>query len=142
MDSKFKQFFVDNRKKFSVAAAMLLSFVFGFSIALVRAAPSSPSPYANSTPVSINDQTLAGDSADSGDAAVATPTPTPKPKTAAAVPVGAKVDPTCIVKAKKKTTGTSLYYVAGDISYNRVKPTDCFQTEADAQAAGFTKAGG
>ena len=137
-----KQVVIDNKKKIIAAAAVLLSFVFGFSLALVRAAPRSP--YGNSTPVKLDDQTQqadggAGDSTaksqESTKVAAASPT-------TGAVAVVPKVDQSCVVKAKKKTTGTSLYYIAGNISYNRVKATDCFKTEAEAQAAGFKKAGG
>jgi pectate lyase len=142
-----KQLVLDNRKRIVIAGAMLLSFVFGFSLALVRTAPSSA--YGNSTPVSLNDQTDPGSSdGGNGVANAATRTGTSggvaggTAKSVAAIPVKAKNDANCIVKAKKKATGTSLYYVAGDISYNRVKQTDCFKTEAEAQAAGFKKAGG
>ena len=137
-----------DRKKVVVGAAMLLSFVFGFLVAMVRTAPSSA--YGNSTPVLLGNQTGGSsasadgwDGGNGGDStAHATSSRSSTPDGAAAVPVTAATDPSCIVKAKRKTTGTSLYYVAGDISYKRVKQTDCFDTEAEAQAAGFTKAGG
>ena len=50
------------------------------------------------------------------------------------------VDASCPVKAKKSTKGKQVYHVAGDPLYTKIKDPQCFQTEADAQKAGFQKA--
>jgi hypothetical protein len=45
----------------------------------------------------------------------------------------------CIVKGNISSTGSKIYHVKGGAFYDRVKPEQCFNTEAEAQAAGFRK---
>jgi len=45
----------------------------------------------------------------------------------------------CIVKGNISTAGKKIYHVKGGAFYNRVKPEQCFSTEAEALAAGFVK---
>ncbi len=54
--------------------------------------------------------------------------PTAKPSTSA----------DCFVKGNV-SKDSKIYHVLGGSFYNRVKPEQCFQTEAEAQAAGFRK---
>lgn len=44
----------------------------------------------------------------------------------------------CLVKGNI-SKDSKIYHVLGGSFYNRVKPEQCFQTEAEAQAAGFRK---
>lgn len=60
--------------------------------------------------------------------------PTPQPTTAGAATTAAD----CIVKGNISSTG-KIYHVQGGSFYARVKPEQCFSTEAEAQAAGFRK---
>ncbi len=46
---------------------------------------------------------------------------------------------TCVVKGNISSTGKKIYHVQGGAFYNRVKPEQCFNTEAEALAAGFVK---
>ena len=45
----------------------------------------------------------------------------------------------CPVKGNISAQGKKLYHVVGGSFYDRVKPEECFGTEAQAQAAGFVK---
>ncbi len=47
----------------------------------------------------------------------------------------------CLIKGNIAADGRKIYHVPGGASYNRLKsPKACFNTEAEAQAAGFEKA--
>jgi hypothetical protein len=46
----------------------------------------------------------------------------------------------CVVKGNiSTTTGKKIYHVQGGAFYAKVKPEECFKTEAEALAAGFVK---
>ena len=51
----------------------------------------------------------------------------------------APVTQSCPVKGNISAQGKKLYHVVGGSFYDRVKPEECFDTEAQAQAAGFVK---
>ncbi|MBP9686305.1 MAG: hypothetical protein KBD66_00725 [Candidatus Doudnabacteria bacterium] len=80
-----------------------------------------------------------------------TPSPTPAPTVTpsiapitqvTATPVTAATPTTseanCVVKGNISSTG-KIYHTQGGSFYARVKPEQCFVTEAEAQAAGFRK---
>jgi hypothetical protein len=48
-------------------------------------------------------------------------------------------DSTCIVKGNISSSGKKIYHVQGGAFYKIVKPEQCFDTEAQALAAGFVK---
>lgn len=62
--------------------------------------------------------------------------------TASATTSGSTAKPStssdCLVKGNV-SKDSKIYHVLGGSFYNRVKPEQCFQTEAEAQAAGFRK---
>lgn len=45
----------------------------------------------------------------------------------------------CIVKGNISSTDSKIYHIKGGAFYDRVKAEQCFNTEAEAQAAGFRK---
>ena len=45
----------------------------------------------------------------------------------------------CVIKGNISSAGKKIYHVQGGAFYARVKPEECFNTEAEAQAAGFIK---
>ncbi len=45
----------------------------------------------------------------------------------------------CIIKGNISSQGRKLYHMPGGSFYERVNPEQCFATEGEAQAAGFTK---
>jgi hypothetical protein len=47
--------------------------------------------------------------------------------------------PNCIVKGNINSKGFKIYHIKGGAFYNLVKPEQCFNTEAEAVAAGFVK---
>jgi len=69
--------------------------------------------------------------------------PAPAPTQAPAKPVVAVSSSTaatsCIVKGNISSAGKKIYHVQGGTFYARVKPEQCFNTEAEALAAGFIK---
>lgn len=53
---------------------------------------------------------------------------------------GAVVDKTfCVVKGNISSQGKKTYHVKGGSFYDRTNPEQCFNTEAEALAAGFIK---
>jgi hypothetical protein len=45
----------------------------------------------------------------------------------------------CVVKGNISSKGEKIYHIKGGAFYDRTNPEQCFQTEAEAQAAGFRK---
>lgn len=45
----------------------------------------------------------------------------------------------CIVKGNISAKGKKIYHIKGGAFYTKVKPEECFNTEAEALAAGFIK---
>ncbi len=45
----------------------------------------------------------------------------------------------CVIKGNISAAGKKIYHVEGGAFYKRVKPEQCFNTEAEALAAGFIK---
>ncbi|HVY67599.1 MAG TPA: hypothetical protein VHA30_01735 [Patescibacteria group bacterium] len=58
---------------------------------------------------------------------------------ATSTPAVAGAAATCLIKGNISSSGRKLYHVVGGAFYNTVKPEQCFNTEAEALAAGFTK---
>lgn len=50
-------------------------------------------------------------------------------------------DPCTLVRGNIDRNGRKLYHLPGMPNFNQVVPEMCFVTEADAQAAGFVRAG-
>lgn len=107
-----KQVFIENKLKIIFSAALICSFVLGFSFAsvYVSSQDQSSSLLNNSSIQTYNQHKRA------------------------------EIDEDCPVKAKKAKNG-QYYHLPGSILYKRIKPTDCFKNEADAKSAGFTKYG-
>ena len=54
---------------------------------------------------------------------------------------GTSTTASCLIKGNIASgTGKKIYHMPGGASYKIVKPEQCFNTEAEAQAAGFAKA--
>src|SRR3989344_4877421 len=51
----------------------------------------------------------------------------------------AKADGKCVIKGNISTSGM-IYHIPGGASYDKTNPEKCFNTEAEAKAAGFRKA--
>ena len=70
-------------------------------------------------------------------------------KAAAALPAkqptgvvaGTSTTTPCVVKGNISSSGAKIYHIKGGALYNVVKPEQCFNTEAEAVAAGFRKSG-
>jgi hypothetical protein len=62
-------------------------------------------------------------------------------KTAVSVPViqGTTTPANCPIKGNISAKGYKIYHILGGAFYKLVKPEQCFNTEAEAQAAGFVK---
>lgn len=65
------------------------------------------------------------------------PAPTTTPAVQQTEAANATAAP-CVVKGNISSTG-KIYHMQGGSFYARVKPEQCFATEAEAQAAGFRK---
>lgn len=94
-------------------------------------------------PASLPPQTQAAEGEQVNGTPAATPevkgeqtTKTPMQLTKTAAPTQASAN--CPVKGNV-SKDSKIYHVPGGSFYNRVKPEQCFQTEAEATAAGFRK---
>jgi micrococcal nuclease len=67
------------------------------------------------------------------------PAPAPEPRKASgkASPSGGVCPPEFPVKGNHSSSGELIYHVPGGAFYNKTNPEECFETPADAQAAGY-----
>jgi hypothetical protein len=87
----------------------------------------TPEPSSNQSQSGSNPQPAPGPSPISG--------PNPSPAPVGSIPLD------CGGKIKGNISGSNrVYHKPGGSSYNRTKPEACFNTEAEAQAAGFRPA--
>ena len=122
----------ENKDKVVLAVSFVLVFLVGFGTgSYVR-----PSASANTNKSQSNYTT--------------SPAKNPAPKPAAATQTaekgtvaGASTTPasSCLIKGNISTGGRKIYHVPGGALYKVVKPEQCFNTEAEAVAAGFVKSG-
>jgi hypothetical protein len=76
-----------------------------------------------------------------------TPAPAkPTPTKAAATPTvgtvaGTSTPASCLIKGNISSNGRKIYHIPTGALYKVVKPEQCFNTEAEALAAGFVKSG-
>ena len=71
-----------------------------------------------------------------------TPAKTPTAQVAGAATTAASTGAAnCLIKGNISSGGKKIYHVPGGALYKVVKPEQCFNTEAEALAAGFVKSG-
>jgi hypothetical protein len=115
----------ENQDKLVLGLSFILVFIVGFGAgSYVREIRrDSIKPQANYTTVTAKKPAANIDGQVLGKTTAATATPASS----------------CVVKGNISSTGKKIYHVVGGAFYNRVKPEECFNTEAEALAAGFTK---
>ena len=112
---KILEYIRTHKNSIIAISSVVLAFVFGFGIAYASMKRSaSMSIQANNNPITNYNQYKKEQN----------------PPT---------IDASCPVKAKKSTKGKQVYHVAGDPLYTKLKDPQCFQSEADAEKAGFQK---
>jgi hypothetical protein len=121
---------IENKEKIVLGVCFVLVFIVGFGAGKfdgsVKASNyKSPNNYTTST----GKQTTPFVSKEGDDAA--------KPTVAGAATSTPSL--ACPVKGNISAKGKKIYHVQGGAFYNRVKPEQCFNTEAEALAAGFVK---
>lgn len=128
---RFKKICLDYKTEIFTGFCFVLVFLAGFgsgSFVQPKATKTTQSYYTvNATKKQTNPP--------AEDGGVATPTPV-----VTAVD-SASSSPTsgCIVKGNISSSGKKIYHVKGGAFYKTVKPEKCFNTEAEAKAAGFVK---
>ena len=128
----------ENKQKVVFGICYVLVFIVGFGAGSYKKSirRDSYKPQANYTTQSskkpIETVNKEGDSPPAADPTTATVLSANTTKT--------PVDLTnCIIKGNIGAGNKKIYHVKGGSFYNRVKPEQCFNTEAEAQAAGFVK---
>lgn len=112
-----KDRFIEHKPKLIVLGCLVTAFVSGYGVGTYEMRANSLSRR------QLNYTTNTG--------VKPTPTSTPKPtSTTAAAPAGE-----CYIKGSK----SKLYHMPGGSFYDRTNPAQCFGSEAEAQAAGYTK---
>lgn len=69
-----------------------------------------------------------------------TPTAQPQAQVLSASTTPKDASGSCLIKGNISSKGEKIYHIPGGSSYKIVKPEQCFNTEKEAQAAGFRKA--
>lgn len=132
------------KKRFTLLGGLALMFLAGFgtgNYVKYKTPPSSPNNYTTKT---VDKPFLSAPAAakpTTGETQTSSSTP---PITSSSTPASVKpvIDPNnCLIKGNISSDGRKLYHVQGQQSYKRLTHmTSCFNSEAEAQAAGFTKA--
>lgn len=130
---KFKAWLKENKRPIVLGVCYVLVFIVGFGTGsfekeLKKSAAVNQKYYNTKTPSPAQNPPAAEVKGAAGGE-------TGKPATAPA----AKAATDCVVKGNINAQGRKLYHVKGGAFYNIVKPEQCFDTEAQAQAAGFVK---
>jgi cell division septation protein DedD len=120
----------ENKNKLVLGLSFIIVFAVGFG-AGSYAKHTSYKPQANYTTIpSKKPVTTKAPAADTGEVLG---------KATTAVAATSTQPSACVVKGNIASTGKKIYHVKGGAFYNRVKPEECFNTEAEALAAGFIK---
>src|SRR5579872_42014 len=135
----FKKIFLENNtRKLAFLGLFLVSFGAGFGLAFLQGGRQATGFFNNDTPKALSGQYGNPTAVDSdGDGIPDEPvnpvtnTPTPNPTSNSGV--------SCLFKGKPTKAGKKIYYYPGSLFYAKVKNPQCFQNEADAQAAGFKR---
>lgn len=122
----------DNKQKIVLGICFVLVFFVGFGAGgyerkIRRDAYKSQANYTTQQP---KKQVPAVAGVDTNQVIIAGQGRTPASSTATA---------NCIVKGNISSSGGKIYHVLGGSFYKTVKPEQCFNTEAEAVAAGFRK---
>ena len=138
----FKKFVADHRTQLTTLLACAVMFIVGFGTGRALDRPNAnivPPPADYSAKVNVKPD-AEGESV-SKPATKASPTPSATETPVSAPEANNKPVPgqPCVVKGN--VSGSSkIYHVKGGASYEKTTPEACFDTEAEAQAAGFRKA--
>ncbi len=121
------------KKRFAMFGVLVLMFFVGFGTGNYVKHKTSTALPANYTTKPTNEPFLS---------APTQPAKDPKPEVVPKAEDKPVIDPAnCLIKGNIAADGRKIYHVPGGASYNRLKsPKACFNTEAEAQAAGFEKA--
>ena len=127
----FKKKVEDNRDKIVIGFCFILVFLVGFgSGRFTRSLKPNQQSYAN---YNTNLKQKPAQTANAeGDSPLATPTVAGAATTTA-------ISANCPVKGNISAKGKKIYHIPTGAFYKRVKPEQCFNTEAEALAAGFVK---
>ena len=124
---QLKEKFVENKQRVMFALASLIIFLLGFGTgrgyAVIEPAKPSNANYATKkekTPASA-------------------PKNAPQKQTPANKSAVTKTTPKPGEPCPVKGSSSKIYHVKGGAFYDRTNPKQCFNTEAEAQAAGFRK---
>jgi competence protein ComEC len=127
---EIKKIAVDHKTQIIQAVCFVLVFIVGFGTGKfekeINKSNNSQSHY--TTPTATKATKPAGDTAKEK----TTTTP------AKAAVAGANTE-NCLIKGNINAKGGKIYHMPGGASYKITKPEQCFQTEAEATAAGFVK---
>lgn len=120
---KLKENFQAHKQKIILLICFGLVFIVGFGVGKSAAKKSLPRDKVQSY------YTAKKDAAPETPAAVATST----------VSVSTTTLASCVIKGNISSGGRKIYHVPGGAFYDRTQPEQCFNTEAEAQAAGYVK---
>jgi len=132
---KLKKWCVDHKKEFIIAGCFVLVFLVGFGTGRYdrEAQSAKRKSLTNYSKTNVNQQKAADAAVENQDAN------TGGQVAGEATGDKAKADGKCVIKGNISTTGM-IYHMPGGASYEKTNPEKCFNTEAEAKAAGFRKA--
>jgi hypothetical protein len=123
---------VENKAKIVLGICFILVFIIGFGTGSYE---KEIRRNTNKTTANYTTQPSKKPTTGQGTVAGAT-TGLPPVAAATSTPTGS-----CIIKGNVSSSGRKIYHVPSGALYKVVKPEQCFNTEAEALAAGFVKSG-
>ena len=118
----------ENKNKVVIAFGFVLIFIVGFGTGRYERGIRRDSYKPNYTTQAAKKPAVLGAQTDAAGQAMAADTTTTTAKSAS-----------CIIKGNISAAGKKIYHIKGGAFYDRVKPEQCFKTQAEAIAAGFVK---
>lgn len=137
---ELKEKLKDNKQRVMFALGSLIIFLLGFGTGRGYTAVNPARPSANSNYATKQQKTpqAAEKSLQNSEEKKTSTDPASKDKRTSATDSKPQPGQPCPVKGNISST-SKIYHVKGGAFYNRVAPEQCFNTEAEAKAAGFRK---
>jgi len=125
----------DNKQKFVLAACFALVFIVGFGTGRFNEENENKlDGFCNNYTMNAVNKPENKDNGKTQEPITSVATQTVAPQI-----LGQGIQSDCPVKGNISSKGSKIYHVQGGAFYNITKPEQCFQTEAEAQAAGFKR---
>ena len=130
----WKNWLKENKNYLAVGAGFVVVFIVGFGTGIYQKPTRRQNVQSNYTTSAAKKPVVNEAQAQIAGETVVNEVANPAPAKAVA-----PADAACLIKGNISAKGDKIYHLKGGAFYDRTKAEQCFNTEAEAQAAGFRK---